>query len=162
MQPQIVGEYQVEPPSVKVSLGGCRLTWTWEAKVPSRCLECSLQCLPVTAPGLRRRKRGGFQGADTLELAASGHWCQALAALHARPQKTKCCCQAHQSVGTPGPRNVLLVEQADKGRECSQVGRGHPSFSGQWGLGTPGVGRRPVPGTSDWQVLLRSRVMFSK
>ncbi|CAN0530059.1 unnamed protein product [Rangifer tarandus platyrhynchus] len=28
LQPQIVGEYQVEPPSVKVSLGGCRFTWT--------------------------------------------------------------------------------------------------------------------------------------
>ena len=55
-----------------------------------------------------------------------------------------------------------MVEQADKGRECSQVGRGHPSFSGQWGRGAPGVGRRPVPGTSDWQVLLRSRVIFGK
>ena len=65
-------------------------------------------------------------------------------------------------MGTPGPRNVLLVEQAEKGRECSQVGRGHPSFSGQWGRGTPGVGRRPAPGTSDWQVLLSSRVMFGK
>lgn len=65
-------------------------------------------------------------------------------------------------MGTPGPRNALLVEQADKGRECSQVGGVHPSFSGQWGRGTPGVGRRPAPGTLDWQVLLRSRVMFGK
>ena len=111
----------------------------------------------ATAPGQRRRELTLSQGADTLELATAGHWRQALACSGCPPCQT-----AEDQVLLLGPRNVLLVEQAEKGRECSQVRRGHPGFSGQWGRGTSGVGRRPAPGTSDWQVLLSSRVMFGK